>query len=292
MHYSRPPALISEICAKPATSFRERTDELYAQLSAMDKEAITLHIEYGGVIPESYSHDSSEEKLFAKYCDYLLAKALEYLGMKASVIEERADSADVIAHTDTYSLVGDAKAFRLSRTAKNQKDFKVEALNQWKKAADYACLVCPLYQYPTKTSQIYGQAIRYNVTLLSFAHLGFLLRSNAIRRTEFNKLWKISGTLASGKEAVPYWNAINHQVMAAAGKSVTQWEAYLLESKNLLREQAREQLAFWKTEKDRIRSMDHRQAVEELISALRIDNNITLITRTISELDELISKTD
>ena len=29
----------------------------------------------------------------------------------------------------TYSLVADAKAFRLSRTAKNQKDFKVQAMD-------------------------------------------------------------------------------------------------------------------------------------------------------------------
>ena len=292
MHYSRPPALIAEICSSEATSFRERTEQLYNQLDGMDREAVTLHIEYGGVIPESYSHDSSEEKLFAKYCDYLLAKALEHLGMEASVIEERADSADVIARTKKYSIVGDAKAFRLSRTAKNQKDFKVEALSQWKKAADYACLVCPLYQYPTKTSQIYDQAIRYNVTLLSFAHLGFLLRSATIHRNEFDKIWTVSGGLDSGKEAVPYWNAITHQVTAAAGKSISEWDTYLLNSKNLLREQAREQLTFWKSEKERIRRMDHKQAVEELISALRIDSNISLITRTISELDELISKID
>jgi hypothetical protein len=37
----------------------------------------------------------------------------------------RADSADVEGATKDYTIVGDAKAFRLSRTAKNQKDFKV-----------------------------------------------------------------------------------------------------------------------------------------------------------------------
>src|ERR1017187_9961782 len=109
MDYSRVPALIAEICSAEATSFKHRTEQLFDKLNAMDRTAILAHIEYGGVIPESYSHDSSEEKLFAKYCDFLLAKALGLLGMKSSVIEERADAADVMARTKTYSLVGDAK---------------------------------------------------------------------------------------------------------------------------------------------------------------------------------------
>lgn len=292
MNYSHVPALITKICGDDATSFKEKTELLFNQLKSMARAILVAHIEYGGVIPEAYPHDSSEEKLFAKYCDYLLAMALAELGMKSSVIEERADSADVLAEVRNYSLVGDAKAFRLSRTAKNQKDFKVEALNQWKKKSDFACLVCPLYQYPTKTSQIYDQAIRYNVTLLSFTHLGFLLRADAIQREEFDKLWKVSGGLSSGKEAAPYWKAITHQVTLAAGQSINKWDKYLLNSKNLLREQAHEQLAFWKSEKHRILSMDHDQAVKALISAFRIDNNINLITKTISQLDELIAEID
>ena len=67
------------------------------------------------------------------------------------------------------------KAFRLSRTAKNQKDFKVEALSKWRKDKDFACFICPLYQYPKNTSQIYRQAIERNVTLLSYIHLVYML---------------------------------------------------------------------------------------------------------------------
>src|ERR1022692_4165169 len=126
MDSARIPELIAEICGNDTRTFKERTEQLFDELNALDRDAVVLHIEYGGVIPEAYSHDSSEEKLFAKYCDFLLASALGLLGMKSNVIEERADAADVEASTGTYSIVGDAKAFRLSRTAKNQKDFKVE----------------------------------------------------------------------------------------------------------------------------------------------------------------------
>jgi HindIII restriction endonuclease len=212
--------------------------------------------------------------------------------MRSTVIEERADSADVIAETVNYRLVGDAKAFRLSRTAKNQKDFKVEALNSWKKGADYACLVCPLYQYPTKTSQIYDQAIRYNVTLLSFTHLGFLLRAESLNQKEFDKIWSVSGSLGSGKEAAPYWKAISQQVALAGRRSIEEWDKYLLGSKKLLHEQAKLQLAFWESKKETIRRLNHDEAVEALISALRIDSNIAMITGTIADLEELITEID
>jgi hypothetical protein len=280
--------LIERICGDTTTTFKKKTDLLFATMNSLSRDTVLDHVESAGVIPESYSHDSSEEKLFAKYCDFLLAKAFGYLGLKAAVIEERADAADVIAQTTTYSLVGDAKAFRLSRTAKNQKDFKIEALNQWKRDANYACLVCPLYQYPTKTSQIYEQAIRYNVTLLSFTHLGFMMKARKIDAAEFAKIWTVSRAMPVSKEAAPYWTAISHQVTLAAGRSTAEWEAYLFESKKILREQAKAQLDFWESEKERIRNMDHDQAVEALIAVLRIDSNISMIARTIADLDELI----
>jgi type II restriction enzyme len=189
-------------------------------------------------------------------------------------------------------IVGDAKAFRLSRTAKNQKDFKVEALNQWKKGADYALLACPLYQYPTRTSQIYDQAIRYNVALLSFTHLGFLIRSRPADPNALASLWSISTGLTSGKDAIPYWNAVSKEVCRIADKTLEEWDRYLEASKRFTLEQAQEQKTFWEAEKVRISKFDHDEAVAALIKALRIDNNISLISRTISDLEEITSAID
>ncbi|MCL1831918.1 MAG: HindIII family type II restriction endonuclease [Oscillospiraceae bacterium] len=91
-----------------------------------------------GTIPESISLDSTEEKLFSKASDMVLSRAFRELGLKSTVLSERADSADVIADSNIhgYTLVADAKAFRLSRTAKNQKDFKVVALSGWRTCID------------------------------------------------------------------------------------------------------------------------------------------------------------
>ena len=75
------------------------------------------HLRLCGTIPESYKHDTSEEKLYSKYTDCLLSLAFTSLGLKSLVLKERADAADVEAFAKDYSFVADAKAFRLSRIA-------------------------------------------------------------------------------------------------------------------------------------------------------------------------------
>lgn len=62
--------------------------------------------------------------------------------MNSIVLTERADAADVEVVCDSYSFVADAKVFRLSRTAKNQKDFKVQAMDGWRNTKDFAMVVC------------------------------------------------------------------------------------------------------------------------------------------------------
>ena len=95
-----------------------------------------------------------------------LARCFAELGLKVSLYTTRRNNADVFAESrfHNYSLVSDTKAFRLSRTAKNQKDFKVESMNVWKRNNDYAVLYCPYFQYLKKKNAIYKQAIDYNVT--------------------------------------------------------------------------------------------------------------------------------
>ena len=66
------------------------------------------------------------------------------MGLVSTVLAERADSVDVGVVAGSYSFVADAKVFRLSRTAKNQKDFKVQAMDNWKQGKPFAMVVCPL----------------------------------------------------------------------------------------------------------------------------------------------------
>lgn len=266
---------------KLASTFSESGTRLEAALDSCTTQDILDHLDYGGVIPERFNHDSTEEKVFAKYCDALLARSLKEIGLNARVIEARGNSADVYAtFSDQYSLVGDAKAFRLSRTAKNQKDFKVESLNQWRQDADYACLLAPLYQYPNTTSQIYHQASRYNVTLFSYTHMAFLIRNKPENFADLRPLWTVSTSIETSSRADAYWLAIRDVVLQLTNSSVDEWEKALKATNERLREQADEQIRFWEREKERIESLDQKTAVKELIKALKINSKINVIRNT------------
>jgi type II restriction enzyme len=149
--------------------------ELEAEIKKNGTSALIDHLRLCGNIPESYGHDTSEEKLYSKYTDCLLSLAYTALGLTSLVLKERADAADVEVVAKDYSFVADAKAFRLSRTAKNQKDFKVQAMHGWKRGKHYAMVVCPIYQLPTSSSQIYQQATTQNVCVFTYSHLALLL---------------------------------------------------------------------------------------------------------------------
>ncbi|MDX9974387.1 MAG: HindIII family type II restriction endonuclease, partial [FCB group bacterium] len=117
-------------------------EDIEDEVSAEGNSALLEHLQLCGAIPESYRQDSRDEKLYSKYTDVLLAVAFRSLGFRCEVLRERVDSADVEMRGGGYALVADAKAFRLSRTAKNQKDFKVQSLRHWRRHRDYALLVC------------------------------------------------------------------------------------------------------------------------------------------------------
>ena len=159
--------LITYIFKVANLNFGEATSGLIAFID--DLSDIVPVLEQIGTIPEAIAHDSTEEKLFARASDIVLSRAFCEIGLKATVIKERADSADVQAESPLYgyTLVADAKAFRMSRTAKNQKDFKVNALSGWRKDANYAVLCAPYFQYPKSQSQIFAQSIENNVCLFS-----------------------------------------------------------------------------------------------------------------------------
>lgn len=116
-------------------SFEAVSEKLIQCVQSDSRDGCLQTLKEIGTIPERIPHDSTEEKLFSKASDAVLSRAFQELGLKSTVLKERGDAADVFAESPIYgyTLVADAKAFRMSRTAKNQKDFKVSALSVWKK---------------------------------------------------------------------------------------------------------------------------------------------------------------
>jgi len=117
------------------------------------------HLRLCGAIPERYGHDSSEEKLYSKYTDIAIHEAYTAMGFTSVVLKERADVADVECVCDDYSFVA---------------DFKVQAMDDWKHGKPYAMVVCPVYQLPSRASQIYQQAAARSVCICTYTHLAVL----------------------------------------------------------------------------------------------------------------------
>lgn len=149
---------ISHLSGNFGIDAKKVEEEIEAEIKKNGIDSLLGHLRLCGAIPEHYDHDSSEEKLYSKYTDVVIHEAYSCMGFNSLVLRERADVADVECVNNEYSFVADAKAFRLSRTAKNQKDFKMQAMDGWKHGKPYAMVVCPVYQLPTRASQIYQQA--------------------------------------------------------------------------------------------------------------------------------------
>jgi type II restriction enzyme len=276
---------IDEI-VKISGRFGEDTSRIVAELDSEIKRdgvvALTDHLALCGSIPEHYGHDSSEEKLYSKYTDALLAVVFRYVGLTSLVIEERADAADVEAVGKDYSLVADAKAFRLSRTAKNQKDFKVEAMDGWKRGKPHAMVVCPIFQLPARSSQIYQQAIARDVCIFTYSHLavlvGFCNQSGTVQAQRLLlTVLKCPEALNPTRDSTAYWGAVNVAMLGFHGAIGPLWSTEKLatvEALGLLKEEA---LTFLAKEREQIMKMSRDDAIAHLIKDRNIDGREAVI---------------
>ena len=257
-------------------------NELELEIKKAGMSALIDHLRLCGNIPESYCHDSSEEKLYSKYTDGLLALAYRALGLKSIVLKERADAADVEAFAKEYSFVADAKAFRLSRTAKNQKDFKVQAMDGWKRGKPYAMVVCPIYQLPNTSSQIYHQAASRNVCVFTYSHLALLLTySETVGKVKARqlllKIFQTVPALNPSKNSNDYWLAINRTMIGFSKKIEDLWGIEKRASSESIGIAKEEALMFLAQEREKIMRMSHQEALKELIRAHKIESKIKTI---------------
>jgi len=259
-------------------------EELSAEIRKDGRAALLDHLRLCGAVPEHYGHDSSEEKLYSKYTDAIIAESLAAIGLKSAVITARADAADVQARGGGYSLVADAKAFRLSRTAKNQKDFKVQAMDGWRNGLDFAVVVCPIYQLPNRTSQIYQQAIARNVCILSYSHLAALVglagkRGGPVATKGLGGVLKSVSLMHPSKSAADYWLGTNGALVAALKGDLDLWTAEKTASLAALDVAKDEALTYLRAERNRLLGLSHKQALEELICAAGLDSRIAQVER-------------
>lgn len=261
----------------------DRIDAVLSQEIADQGHGSLLdHLRLCSDIPEAYSHDSSEEKLYSKYTDALLSHAFRSIGLRSLILRERGDAADVEAFAPGYSFVADAKAFRLSRTAKNQKDFKVQAMDGWKRGKPYAMVVCPIYQLPTRSSQIYEQASTRNVCIFTYPHLAVLstfaltttpARSAALLQVIFESVRMLNPS----KDASAYWLAVNRAMLSFDASIGPLWDIEKRASVEALVIAKDLALEFLAAEREVIMRLSHDEALAELLRIKNIESRIRTI---------------
>jgi hypothetical protein len=245
-------------------------------------DALLGHLRLCGAIPEKYGHDTSEEKLYSKYTDVVIHEAYLSMGFNSIVLKERADVADVECVSNDYSFVADAKAFRLSRTAKNQKDFKVQAMDVWKHGKPYAMVVCPVYQLPFRTSQIYQQAGARSVCIATYTHLAVFSRyaevSNKYEAMRLvHEVFKTVEAMNPSKDANAYWQTVNRTILDISPVIREIWREEKIASVEAIHISREEALGFLASERERIMRLSKEEAIREVLKSSKIENKIRAI---------------
>ena len=274
-------------------NFDEATRLLEKMIFGISRaEFIPIIIEIGS-IPECIQIDSSAEKLYSKASEIVLARCFQELGLASQVIKTRSNCADVIAksrHHD-YSLVADAKSFRLSRTAKNQKDFKVESMVSWKGDNDFAVLACPYFQYPRKASQIYTQALDGNVLLFSWEHLSFLIKNKIVENDCRNlaSIWNMSHVLASkytrADKKIVFLNQQDELLCKDICTDINKLVLSLSQSRDLIVKRGNMEIDFFNESIEEIKHYSHEKAIAELIRYSKLNEKSDAVS---SYMDYLV----
>lgn len=283
---------------------REFTGNYETVLSEMEKKILEMNrcdflriIPQIGIIPEWIPHDSTAEKLFTKIADIILARAFREIGLSAEVYQTRSNTADVVGKSlfHGYTLVADAKTFRLSRSAKNQKDFKIKALSDWRGGCDFAILVCPYFQYPKRNSQIYKQALETNVCLFSWEQIHLLLQENYRESLEktLAPVWNVSRILSSqivlsqSKEREPLRKAEKEVFCNIVPISWEKWQETLWQQRQFLQIRGSEEILYWQSKISEIKNYTRQEAIAKLLEMSKIKQKIMVIQRHITSIGEM-----
>ncbi len=276
--------LIASYAASPLMSFDDKSQALFEFVDDLSDVDLRSLLAQAGFIPEGYAHDSSEEKVYAKAMDILVAVSLKRVGYDSRVGVERSNAADVEAKCrtgDQHTIVLDAKAFRLSRTALNPKDYKIEALNSWRRGSDYAALVGPIAGFPEGRSRLFEEAVKFNVTLLTFSHLQFMLEHGLPSGDALTPLWTVSREVykevGDKPTATQYWLHTDRIFCNALEVDIARWKSARREYFSSMLEVADKQIQYFQEEKTRTSALSREALIQLALEALKLDNKISVI---------------
>jgi len=155
-------------------------------------------------------------------------------------------------------------------------------MHTWKRGKAYAMIVCPIYQLPTSSSQIYQQAITQNVCIFTYSHLALLLSYSQVEgqlkaQQLLKKIFETVPKIAISKSANDYWIPINTTILSFSKKIPAIWDiekGVATESIAVAKDEA---LTFLAQEREKIMRMNHQEALKELIKVHKIESRIKTI---------------
>jgi hypothetical protein len=169
-----------------------RTEEAVALfrplISGLKDKELAFLIVHSGFIPDHYEDDSSDETLYSKFVEVLVAEWGKRLGIDTEVPTAKSSTEDVTFVFDQkHVIVSDVKCYRLGRSqaAPNVKDvIKAEDFTKWASRHGSRVAVGGLVIFPSrfdfkKGSDVYLYATNpipgKRILILFYEHLAYLL---------------------------------------------------------------------------------------------------------------------
>lgn len=272
---------------------------LQAHLKTLDDKKIAFLTLHSGFIPDHYGHDSSEETLYTKFVEVVVAEWGSRVGFTMTLQKEKSSKEDVTFRSGGGVAVCDVKSYRLGRSQKapNVKDaIKQGDYQKWLRAYHSENHVGGLVVFPSAhdwqgKSDVYSYVSHKEspILLLFYEHLAFFLikkTATSEGRSFFEILNAYSTTFEKGhsKSRSEYWGKIHSEIARTTAQSDI--ESFISKSKEIVSEVAK-----WSAErlvaridatKGEIEQEIERLAAEDLKKRL-IDSEVELRTGQLSE---------
>ena len=145
-------------------------------------------------------------------------------------------------------------------------------------------VICPLYQLPASSSQIYRQAITDDVCIFSYSHLSLLTafseKTNASNaRNLLKKVFKVVSTLNPDKAADVYWRAINTTMLGFDSAISDLWKVEKRAAAEAVEDAKLEGFAAISAERSKYLRMSHQEAITALIKVRKLDAREEMIRK-------------
>ena len=216
-----------------------------------------------GYIPDLYKSDSSEETLYTKLTEVMVAEWADRMGYQGKYVKQKARYEDVDIITKFGTIVCDAKSFRLGRSQKapNVKDFvKPEDYRKWLKR--HANGIGGLVAYPCLHEWVgKSDAFKYcssqatPIIMLPYKYLAYLLSIKDNHKIEIEKLWNLSKIFPNEVDnSNDYWNKMNKAIIEATHSTEQELHNFLSEANNLIKKYALFNVSYLNKQKELILS--------------------------------------